>query len=369
MTFARNALLLVVLSLLLSATAGAQQTPALKRLDANSDGKITKDEFPERFRNNFDRMDTNKDGAVSDAEFAAFRQNRNPQREGEQQPQVEPTHGDVSYGEHEKQAFDIWLAKPEDGKPTPLVIYIHGGGFRGGDKRAVGGQPIAEYLDKGISFASMNYRLSDVGPYPIMMHDAARGLQFIRSKAKEWNLDPERIACYGGSAGAGISLWLGFHDDLADPDSDDPIARQSTRIVAAGTMNGQPTYDMRTFREWFEVPELPPHPALTTFYGVKADEDWKSQRVLKLMEDASAITHLTKDDVPVFMTYSQGDVQVTEHSSPGLWVHHARLGLKLKEAMEKLGLECHVTWPDKPDAEYDSIHAFLQAKVQEEKAE
>ena len=54
-------------------------------------------------------------------------------------------------------------------------------------------------------------------------------LQTIRSKAKEWNLDPERIACYGGSAGAGISLWLAFHEDLADPNSDDPIARQSTQ--------------------------------------------------------------------------------------------------------------------------------------------
>jgi acetyl esterase/lipase len=366
----RMTLLLVVTSLLLVVPSRAQQTPALKRLDANGDGKITKDEFPERLRNNFDRMDTNKDGAVSDAEFAAFRQNQNAQRQRqrERQPQVEPTHADVSYGEHEKQAFDIWLAKSKDGKPTPLVIYIHGGGFRGGDKLAVGGQPVAGYLDKGISFASMNYRLSDVGPYPIMMHDAARGLQFIRSKAKEWNLDAERIACYGGSAGAGISLWLGFHDDLADPDSDDPIARQSTRIVAAGTMNGQPTYDMRTFREWFEVPNLPPHPALETFYGVKTGEDWQSERVAKLMEDASAITHLTKDDVPVFMTYSQGDVPVTEHSSPGLWVHHARLGLKLKEAMEKLGLECHVTWPDNPSDEYESIHAFLQAKVLGEKA-
>src|SRR5690606_8893886 len=159
--------------------------------------------------------DTDKDGAVSDAEFAAFRRNRerNRPRGREQQPKVDPTHADVSYGEHQKQTFDIWLAKSKDGRPTPLVIYIHGGGFRGGDKAAVGGQPIRDYLDKGISFASMNYRLSDVGPYPIMMRDAARGLQFIRSKAKEWNLDPERIACYGGSAGAGISLWLGFHDD------------------------------------------------------------------------------------------------------------------------------------------------------------
>jgi len=46
------------------------------------------------------------------------------------------------------------------------------------------------------------------------MHDCARAIQFLRSKAARWNIDPKRIAATGGSAGAGISLWLGFHDDL-----------------------------------------------------------------------------------------------------------------------------------------------------------
>jgi len=368
---ARTWSLLLSLSFLLAASVThAQQNANWKRMDRNNDGKVTKDEFPERFRDRFDQMDADGDGSVSSEEFVAARrrQNRNAQQQQQQQRRrqqraPEPTHADVQYGEHPKQAFDIWLAESQDGEPTPLVIYIHGGGFRGGDKNSAAGHPIADYLDKGISFASMNYRLSDVGPYPIMMHDAARGLQYIRSKAEEWNIDPERIACYGGSAGAGISLWLGFHDDLADPDSDDPVARQSTRIVAAGTTGGQSTYDMRTFREWFGVPDLPPHPALVTFYGVQDDEDWQSERVIQLMEDASPINHLTKDDVPVFMVYGRGDVPVDENSSPGLWVHHARLGLKLKEAMDKLGLECHVTWRDNPSEKYDGLHAFLQDKV------
>jgi acetyl esterase/lipase len=151
------------------------------------------------------------------------------------------------------------------------------------------------------------------------------------------------MASYGGSAGAGISLWLAFHDDLAKPDASDPIARQSTRLVAAGTTNGQSTYDMRTFREWFGVPNLEPHPALTDFYAVKTDADWQSERVLNLMHDASAITRLTADDVPVFMVYGNKDVPVDASTSHGVWVHHVRLGQKLKEAMTKLNLECTVT--------------------------
>ncbi|MFV1995444.1 MAG: alpha/beta hydrolase, partial [Verrucomicrobiales bacterium] len=257
------------------------------------------------------------------------------------------------------------LAKSES--PSPLVIYIHGGGFRGGDKGKVSAQSVQRYLDEGISFASMNYRLTNGGefPYPVAMHDAARGLQFIRSKAKEWNLDPSRVFCFGGSAGAGISLWLAFHQDLADPESDDPVARQSTRITAAGTSNGQSTYDMRTFRDWFQFPDLEPHDALVDFYAVKSSEDWESERVKSLMEDASAITHLSADDVPVYMTYSGGDTPVDGSTSQGAWVHHARLGLKLQEAMTALGLECVVVYRDHPEQKYGSMTDFAIARLKE----
>ena len=360
------------LLLMAGTVSNAQQNDKKwKQMDANNDGKLSLDEFPEQYRPRFKQVDADGDGFVTLAEFTAFRQKPNPPQEkpSRKKPSAASTatHADVSYAEDKKQAFDIWLAESKDGKPTPLVIYIHGGGFRGGDKGGVSPSQIAKYLDKGISFASMNYRLSDSGPYPIMMHDAARGLQTIRSKAKEWNLDPERIACFGGSAGAGISLWLAFHDDLADPKSDDPIARQSTRLVAAGTKNGQSSYDIRVVSEWFGVEKLQQHPALESFYAIKNNEDVNSERVSKLMIDASPITHLTKDDPPVYMVYGRGDVKVDEKTNASVWVHHARMGLKLKEAMDKLGLECYVTWPEHPSEKYADLDAFLQEKLLEAK--
>ena len=279
-------------------------------------------------------------------------------------PARKPTHAEVKCGDHKLQAFDVWPAESKDSKPTPLCIYIHGGGFRGGDKRGGAGQAGA-YLREGTSFASMNYRLSEGGkfPYPTAMHDAARGLQFIRSKVAEWNLDPERVVCYGGSAGAGISMWLAFHDDLAMPDAKNPIARQSTRILAAGSSNGQSTYDIRTFREWFGVPDLEIDQALRPFYALESDEDLKSERVIKLMEDASAISHLDKGDVPVFMTYGRGDVPVDKLTASGVWVHHVRHGLKLKEAMDKVGLECVVNSPEHKDDSYSGMRDFLIKKL------
>ncbi|MCA9117879.1 MAG: alpha/beta hydrolase, partial [Planctomycetaceae bacterium] len=119
---------------------------------------------------------------------------------------------DVPYGTHARQVLDFYQAQSD--KPTPVVFYIHGGGWRGGDKKT---NPAA-FLAKGISVVAINYRYVQNGvqqgvkpPVKAPLSDAARALQFVRSKAAEWNLDKERIGATGGSAGACSSLWLAFH--------------------------------------------------------------------------------------------------------------------------------------------------------------
>ena len=94
--------------------------------------------------------------------------------------------------------------------------------------------------------AAVNYRLISQAmeqkiepPVKASLRDAARALQTIRSKAREWNLDPRRIGAMGVSAGACTSLWLALHNDLADPKSSDPIARESTRLTCAGGNGAQ----------------------------------------------------------------------------------------------------------------------------------
>ncbi len=317
----------------------------------------------------FPRADANKDGKLSWEELRDFqassRNKGTPSSRRAHAPTTIAPVPDVPYGEHKLQRFDLWPV-PDAKKPTPLVVFIHGGGFRGGDKSLVRRGTVETYRKAGIAFASMNYRLSDSGPYPIMMHDAARGLQTLRHRAEEWNIDADRVVCYGGSAGAGISLWLAFHDDLADPESDDPIARQSTRILAAGAMNGQSTYDMHTFREWFDIPDLAMERALPAFIGVEDDADLEKPAIRALMKDASPIANLTRDDrASVYMTYSRPNVEVTRDSQSAIWVHHVLLGMKLREAMEALGLECTVIAPDMPakKSPYDSLEDFLITKA------
>jgi cephalosporin-C deacetylase-like acetyl esterase len=99
----------------------------------------------------------------------------------------------------------------------------------------------------------VNCRLTDGGknPYPIPMHDSARALQFLRYQAEEYNLDKTRVASTGGSAGGCIALWLGFHDDMADPKNEDPVLRESTRLIALAPAGGQHTLMIEDFMAIF----------------------------------------------------------------------------------------------------------------------
>ena len=265
---------------------------------------------------------------------AARNARRRPERAQRDQRRG-PTHPDEKYGEHEKQAFDLYLVDSE--KPTPLFIWIHGGGFRGGDKRGVNAAMVQRFHQHGVSFASMNYRLTDVGPYPMQMLDAARGLQTIRHRAKRYNIDPTRIACGGGSAGAGISMWLLYHDDLAEPRSDDLIARKSTRITCAVSIGGQTSYDPRVIQKLFNTNQI--NEALILLYRMQDDKDLNRPELVKLFEDASIINHATRGDPPLYLYYPQANEPLPPNSTGKEHIHHPKFGSFLKQKTDKLGLE------------------------------
>jgi acetyl esterase/lipase len=260
-----------------------------------------------------------------------------------------PDLANVKYGPHERNVLDLWKAKSD--QPTPLVVFIHGGGFRGGSKEQVAAPLLKALLAKRISVMAINYRLSPEVAFPAHYMDCARAIQFARWKAKEWNLDPKRVGATGGSAGAGTSLWLGFHDDLANPTSDDPVLRQSTRLRCMAVQGAQSSYDPRVIKEWIGEAAAK-HPALPGFYGLKEDE-LDTPKAHKLYEAASPITYLTKDDPPVYAFYSEAR-KLPADARPGQGIHHINFGLRLKEKMDQLGIECTVRHLDeggKPDEE------------------
>lgn len=263
----------------------------------------------------------------------------------------------VAYGPHKRHVLDLWKAKSD--RPTPLVVYIHGGGFRGGNKETISPALLTGCLVNGISVMAVNYRLSPEVKFPAHYADCASAIQFARSKAAEWNIDPKRIGATGGSAGAGTSLWIGFHDDMADPNSSNPVSRQSTRLACMAVMGAQSTYDPRVIKEIIGG-RAHEHPALEGFYGLRKDE-LNSPKAHKLYEAAAPITHLSADDPPVIAFYAEPKGPLPANAKPGEGIHHVNFGTYLKERMDKLGIECTIRHRDdgaNPDRE--SVAFFVK---------
>lgn len=271
-----------------------------------------------------------------------------------------PTHADVSYGPHAMNVLDFWRAEGKG--PRPLLVYIHGGGWIGGDKK----QSPARYrpfLERGISYAAINYRLTTEAPLPAPVLDAARAIQFLRSRADEWNIDKTRIALTGGSAGACTSMWILFHDDLADPKSDDPVLRESTRVTAAAVVAGQTSIDPKVIEPWLG-PNVLKHRMISMAVGEKTIEaalqNYEKHRALYV--EFSPYNHVTADDPPLFMSY--GNKMTLPSESAGHGIHHPVYGVKLKEKSDRLGLECHLLIPGvSKSTQYDNATEFLMAKL------
>lgn len=289
-------------------------------------------------------------------------------------PRLTPTVADYAYGKDSpRQVFDFFQAKSD--KPTPVVLLIHGGGWRNGDKTNYGTSAIKPYLDAGISVAAVNYRFIEQAmeqhvdpPVKACLYDAARALQTIRSKAKEWNVDPNRVGATGSSAGACTSLWLAMHDDLAKPDSSDPIARQSTRLTCAAVNAAQTSLDPVQLREWISNAEYGGHAFGFTKAGRRRPEEFallmeNREKLLPLIKEYSPIESASKDDPPIFMAYPSQKQPPSKGQKESDPTHSAMYGVGLEEKLKGLGVEVVLDYPGHEDSKYGSIEKFLIKKL------
>ena len=279
-----------------------------------------------------------------------------------------PTQANVPYGTDPKQVLDFWKADAKE--PTPLLFFIHGGGWKGNDKNRVSG--LHQYLAAGISVVSINYRFVQEAqaagikpPVKWPLQDAARALQFVRSKAAEWNLDKKRIGASGGSAGACSSLWLAFHDDMADPNSTDPVARESTRLACAGLNGAQTTLDPKQMKEWTPNSVYGGHA-----FGLNGDKAKKlssfqqflasREQILPWIKEYSPYELVTSDDPPVYLFYAEAPALGKNRKDP---THTSNFGVKLQEKMRQSGVECQLMYPGVTDLKQPDPVAFLIARL------
>jgi acetyl esterase/lipase len=299
------------------------------------------------------------------ATLPALRAQQLPPEPSETKVPVEnaaPYLADLAYGPFPENRVDIWQAKGEG--PRPLLVQIHGGGWRGGNK-SVTPSLVKTFLDKGISVASVEYRLAPANPLPAPVHDAARALQYLRSRAAELNIDKTKIALSDGSAGACTSMWLLMHDDLADPKAADPVLRESTRVIAAYVTNGQTSIDPKVIEPWLG-PKVLDHLMIANAVGepniAAALQNYENHAAA--FREFSPINHVGAGDPPLFMSYSADMSLPSKNAIHG--IHHPVYGVKMKEACDAAGVECHLLIPGSSKSEhYKGGNAFLIGKLLE----
>jgi acetyl esterase/lipase len=263
-----------------------------------------------------------------------------------------PTQADVAYGTHAKQVLDFW--KADTPKPAPLLFFTHGGGWMSGDK--ANPDFLVKCLEAGVSVVSINYRLIQDAqvekidpPVKACLDDAARALQFVRSRAAEWNLDKQRVVACGGSAGGFTSLWLGFHPDMADAKSSDPVARESTRVRGVMAFVPQTTLDPKQMQAWIPNNEYGNHA-----FGLPSMKDFVEKRDLlqPWIEKFSPYALATSDDPPVLLFYDNPPNLGQPYKDPP---HCGNFGAGIAEKLKAVGIEHelnynndygHMKWPD-----------------------
>jgi acetyl esterase/lipase len=205
-------------------------------------------------------------------------------------------------------------------------------------------------------------------PVKACLHDAARALQTIRSKAKEWNVDPKRVGATGGSAGACTSLWLALHDDLANLDSDVRIARQSSRLTCAAVSGAQTSLDPKELREWIPNAIYGGHAFGFAQQGRSRPEEFEllianREKVLPWIKEYSPIELVTSDDPPIYLDFPNQKTPPAIGQPEADPTHSAMYGVQLAVKLKAAGVEAVVSYPGHMDEKYGSITQFLIDKL------
>jgi len=302
-------LFVVSIGLTLSLSSQAQQAPAgvdrqFQQFDQNHDGKISKEEMPERLRPNFDRVDANHDGGISKEEHLAVVGNRKNAGPG-LVPEGTEVLRDLAYADTDnpRQKLDLYLPKArKPDAPLPIIVFIHGGGWQGGDKSSGLGN-LARFVQSGdYAGISIGYRLTNEAKWPAQIHDCKAAIRWIKAHAKEHGLDAGKIAVWGTSAGGHLVSMLGTSSDVKELEGTlgknlDQDSKVTCVLNYFGpedflTMVNQPSTIDRTKGSDFPEAKLLGGPV--------------SEREA-IAKEASPVTHISKGDAPFFTAHGTKD--------------------------------------------------------------
>lgn len=145
----------------------------------------------------------------------------------------------IEYANPADQHLQLNLARPKkaDSGPLPCVLFIHGGGFRAGNRTGYDAQ-IIRLAEQGYVAVTASYRLAPKFPFPAAVHDVKAAVRWLRANAKKYNIDPDRIGVTGGSAGGTLAQMLGVTTDVKEFEGDGGNPTQSSAVKCVVNVYG-----------------------------------------------------------------------------------------------------------------------------------
>ena len=223
---------------------------------------------------------------------------------------------DLEYGHEsgEIQKLDIYQPENSVGSNLPAVVFVHGGGWVGGDKKEFVTKA-TELATRGYVSISINYRLAPKHKYPAAIEDAQRAVRWLRTHASEYHVDPKRIASMGTSAGGHLATLLGLTDDPSRV-GDGPVV--SSRVNCVVDYYGRMDLTIDPTSEKHEDYR-------ERFMGTTLATSIESQRAYRR---ASPFFHVDKLSPPILIVQGGLDQQVEPIQSDRMFAELQRAGIK-----------------------------------------
>lgn len=229
-----------------------------------------------------------------------------PRRPARQPRGRVPTHRDIAYVPegHERQKLDLYLPEERGAEPLPLIIWVHGGAWRAGNKA---GCPARRFVERGYAVASINYRLSQHAIFPAQIQDCKAAVRWLRANAGTYNLDPTRFGVWGSSAGGHLVALLGTAGDVKKFDVGENLG-VSSRVQAVCDFFGPTDFTkMSSFPSRMDH-DAPDSPESRLIGGAVQENGDKVRR-------ADPITYVTRDDPPFLIVHGDKDPLVPHNQS------------------------------------------------------
>ena len=213
----------------------------------------------------------------------------------------------IDYGKKERNKLDLLI--PNSKNKTPLVIYLHGGGYRGGKKensyKRKNLELISKILNENIAYATINYSfLNNNDGLLSSLQDSKKALQFLKFNSKKYNIDKEKIIIWGVSSGANSALWLGLSDDMAEIGSNDLVSSESTSVQGIISISGAHSFNSDNWKRMIKIDDKIFDLMIKGFLkypGVDVEKWLINYKDKKYQENIDYYNFMDPSDPPIFV--------------------------------------------------------------------